>query len=88
MQSLRMDGDTFQQWKNQCLNKCDFSKKGSVDEDISSIVSFINRHDKYFTTSSCSGRIMLFDGVRNVIYSYVLFLIKKQIYICHVVTLV
>jgi len=58
-----MEGDTFQQWKNQCLNKCDFSKKGSVDEDISHIVSFINSHDRYFTTSSCSGRIILFDGV-------------------------
>ncbi|KAI2667415.1 hypothetical protein H4Q32_003887 [Labeo rohita] len=59
-----MAGDSvaFQQWKNQCLNKCDFSKKGSVDEDISHIVSFINSHDRYFTTSSCSGRIILFDG--------------------------
>ncbi|XP_073705106.1 tRNA wybutosine-synthesizing protein 3 homolog [Garra rufa] len=56
------DNVTFQQWKNQCLNKCDFSKKGSVDEDISHIVSFINSHDRYFTTSSCSGRIILFDG--------------------------
>ncbi|XP_056598781.1 tRNA wybutosine-synthesizing protein 3 homolog [Triplophysa dalaica] len=60
-----MEGDTFQQWKNQCLNKSDFSKKGSVDEDISHIVSFINSHEKYFTTSSCSGRIMLFDGVSD-----------------------
>lgn len=60
-----MEGDTFQQWKNQCLNKSDFSKKGSVDEDISHIVSFINSHDKYFTTSSCSGRIILFDGVSD-----------------------
>ncbi|KAK9979656.1 hypothetical protein ABG768_013075 [Culter alburnus] len=60
-----MEGDTFQQWKNQCLNKCDFSKKGSVDEDISHIVSFINSHDRYFTTSSCSGRIILLDGVSD-----------------------
>lgn len=60
-----MDGDTFQQWKNQCLNKCDFSKKGSVDEDISHVVSFINSQDRYFTTSSCSGRIILFDAVSD-----------------------
>lgn len=57
-----MAGDTFESWKNQCLRKCDFSKKGSVDDDISHIVSFINSHDQYFTTSSCSGRIILFDG--------------------------
>ncbi len=60
-----MAGDTFESWKHQCLNKCDFSKKGSVDGDISHIVSFINSHDKYFTTSSCSGRIILFDGGKN-----------------------
>lgn len=60
-----MDGDTFQQWKNQCLNKCDLSKKGSVDEDISHIVAYINGHDHYFTTSSCSGRMILFDAVSD-----------------------
>ncbi|XP_051556983.1 tRNA wybutosine-synthesizing protein 3 homolog [Myxocyprinus asiaticus] len=60
-----MEGDTFQQWKNQCLSKCDLSKKGSVDHDISHIVSFINSHDQYFTTSSCSGRMILIDGVSD-----------------------
>ncbi|TRY87546.1 hypothetical protein DNTS_007096 [Danionella cerebrum] len=60
-----MDGDTFQQWKKQCLNKCDLSKKGSVDEDIAHIVSLINCRDRYFTTSSCSGRILLLDAVSD-----------------------
>ncbi|XP_051991043.1 tRNA wybutosine-synthesizing protein 3 homolog [Xyrauchen texanus] len=60
-----MEGDTFQQWKNQCLSKSDFSKKGSVDQDISHIVCCINSHDQYFTTSSCSGRIILIDGVSD-----------------------
>ncbi len=73
-----MAGDTFESWKHQCLNKCDFSKKGSVDGDISHIVSFINSHDKYFTTSSCSGRIILFDGVRMRSY---LSIIRHQ-YVC------
>ncbi|KAM4623321.1 tRNA wybutosine-synthesizing protein 3 homolog [Polymixia lowei] len=52
----------FSQWKKQCLNKLDSSKKGSVDVDIVHIVSLFNSCENYFTTSSCSGRIILIDG--------------------------
>ncbi|KAJ8357550.1 hypothetical protein SKAU_G00203440 [Synaphobranchus kaupii] len=57
--------NTFRQWKKQCLNKVDLSKKGSVDEDIANIVSMLNDSEKYFTTSSCSGRIIVIDGVSD-----------------------
>ncbi|XP_023253983.1 tRNA wybutosine-synthesizing protein 3 homolog [Seriola lalandi dorsalis] len=53
---------TFTQWKKQCLNKLDLSKKGSVDQDIEHVVSLLNSCEEYFTTSSCSGRIILIDG--------------------------
>nr|XP_020475281.1 tRNA wybutosine-synthesizing protein 3 homolog [Monopterus albus] len=53
---------TFSQWKKQCLSKVDLSKKGSVDEDIEHVVSLINSCEEYFTTSSCSGRIILVDA--------------------------
>ncbi|XP_040912116.1 tRNA wybutosine-synthesizing protein 3 homolog isoform X1 [Toxotes jaculatrix] len=53
---------TFGQWKKQCLNKLDLSKKGSVDQDIEHVVSLLNSCEEYFTTSSCSGRIILIDG--------------------------
>ncbi|XP_037314330.1 tRNA wybutosine-synthesizing protein 3 homolog [Pungitius pungitius] len=52
---------TFSQWKKQCLNKLDVSKKGSVDEDISNMVSMLNSREEYFTTSSCSGRVILIE---------------------------
>nr|XP_046265537.1 tRNA wybutosine-synthesizing protein 3 homolog [Scatophagus argus] len=52
---------TFSQWKKQCLNKLDLSKKGSVDEAIKHVVSLINSCEEYFTTSSCSGRVILID---------------------------
>uniref|UniRef100_A0A3Q0QTD5 tRNA wybutosine-synthesizing protein 3 homolog n=1 Tax=Amphilophus citrinellus TaxID=61819 RepID=A0A3Q0QTD5_AMPCI len=59
-----MDGNSlFIQWKKQCLNKLDLSKKGSVDEGIEHVVSLLNSCEEYFTTSSCSGRIILIDGV-------------------------
>lgn len=62
-----MEGENrFKQWKKQCLNKMDLSKKGSIDEDINSVVSALNNSDHYFTTSSCSGRIILIDGVKCI----------------------
>ncbi|XP_069498007.1 tRNA wybutosine-synthesizing protein 3 homolog isoform X2 [Ambystoma mexicanum] len=53
--------EEFMKWKQQCLNKVDFSKKGSVDTDIAHIVQRLNAEDHFFTTSSCSGRIILVD---------------------------
>ncbi|XP_022059977.1 tRNA wybutosine-synthesizing protein 3 homolog [Acanthochromis polyacanthus] len=52
----------FRKWKQQSLSKLDQSKKGSVDKDIKHVVSLINSCQEYFTTSSCSGRIILIDG--------------------------
>ncbi|KAM3914684.1 tRNA wybutosine-synthesizing protein 3 homolog [Leptodactylus fuscus] len=51
----------FTHWKLQSSRKSDLSKKGSVDKDIEEIVRDINLQDCYFTTSSCSGRIILID---------------------------
>ncbi|XP_036939415.1 tRNA wybutosine-synthesizing protein 3 homolog isoform X1 [Acanthopagrus latus] len=53
---------TFVQWKRQCLSRLDLSKKASVDEHIEHVVSLLNSCEQYFTTSSCSGRIILIDG--------------------------
>lgn len=52
----------FCQWKKQSLSKVDQSKKGSVDKDIKHVVSLLNSCQEYFTTSSCSGRIILIDA--------------------------
>lgn len=41
------------------LYKPDKSKKGYVDEKISSLLDKINSLNEYITTSSCSGRILL-----------------------------
>ncbi|XP_071985353.1 tRNA wybutosine-synthesizing protein 3 homolog isoform X2 [Engystomops pustulosus] len=51
----------FMHWKLQATRKTDLSKKGSVDKDIEDIVRDINLQDCFFTTSSCSGRIILID---------------------------
>ncbi|MBN1503324.1 hypothetical protein JW930_07330 [Candidatus Woesearchaeota archaeon] len=52
----------FDKQKAETIKKMlsdDRSKKGSVDEDIKYLVDSFNSHDNFYTTSSCSGRIML-----------------------------
>lgn len=53
---------TFEANKKNTLFKIinlDKSKKGSIDLPVLDLVNFINAHDDLYTTSSCSGRILL-----------------------------
>ena len=52
----------FDKQKQNCLSAVDLSRKGSVDEPVVDLVRFINAHKNYFTTSSCSGRIIVVDN--------------------------
>lgn len=49
----------FSEDKENVLGKIDKSKKGAVDEGIKELVDKINSMGAYYTTSSCSGRILL-----------------------------
>ena len=52
----------FDNEKQQALRKLatiDKSKKGSLDKLIVPILALLNEHPDYYTTSSCSGRIMV-----------------------------
>ena len=53
--------DNFKKEKADFLKKRDKSKKGSIDKDAVKIVSEINSKDNYYTTSICSGRIVLLE---------------------------
>ncbi len=50
---------SFENEKKNFLNKLDKSKKKSIDTKIKKIVDLINSLPNYYTTSSCSGRIVL-----------------------------
>lgn len=50
---------TFENQKKTFLAKLDKSKKGSIDKEIRPLVDLINKNPNYYTTSSCSGRIVL-----------------------------
>lgn len=47
--------------KRNALTKLDKSKKGSVDQPIKKLINLINKKQNYYTSSSCSGRIILFS---------------------------
>jgi tRNA wybutosine-synthesizing protein 3 len=49
----------FDNNKKTFLAKADKSKKGEIDKKILPLVEKINSSNDYFTTSSCSGRIMV-----------------------------
>jgi tRNA wybutosine-synthesizing protein 3 len=49
----------FQKHKRDFLGKRDKSIKSSVDKKIRDIINIINKNENYYTTSSCSGRILL-----------------------------
>lgn len=55
----------FDLTKKVILAKEDKSKKGSIDEQIKPLIDKINALPDYFTTSSCSGRILLITAPKD-----------------------
>lgn len=54
-----MPQDYFNQRKKTVLEKQDKSSIGSWDKKIKKLCELINKKQEYYTTSSCSGRIVL-----------------------------
>lgn len=55
--------EIFSQQKAKCLSGIDLSRKGSVDAPVEDLVKLINAQKDLFTTSSCSGRIIIVENV-------------------------
>ena len=53
--------EPFLKQKENTLNGLDRSRKGSVDAPIFELVNVLNKSNDLFTTSSCSGRICLYE---------------------------
>ncbi len=51
----------FDKQKKDCLSRIDKSKKRSIDKDIKPLIDLLNSSKDYYTTSSCSGRILLIE---------------------------
>lgn len=56
---INMPRDHFIFRKNNQLKKIDKSLKGHIDKRIEKLCDSINKTNNYYTTSSCSGRIVL-----------------------------
>ena len=61
MVEMKHQEDVFDRQKKQTLSGIDHSKKGSFDKPIDDLMMYINALPDYFTTSSCSGRIIVFS---------------------------
>lgn len=59
-------GTIFDKQKQDCLGRLDKSKKGSIDEGIEELVGLLNANQDYFTTSSCSGRILILQRTNHI----------------------
>ena len=53
---------TFLNDKKTFLAKLDKSKKGEIDHMVLRVLALVNMKDHYYTTSSCSGRVHLWNG--------------------------
>ncbi|GCC39013.1 hypothetical protein chiPu_0022814, partial [Chiloscyllium punctatum] len=52
--------DSFRERKEQRLQAgADRSRAGGVDPEIRALVDTVNRSERFSTTSSCSGRVLL-----------------------------
>lgn len=58
-----MTPEEFMNQKSQILDGVDLSRKGCIDDPIKGLVQFINEESDFVTTSSCSGRVVLFCEV-------------------------
>ena len=70
--------DVFDKQKAASLSGVDLSRKGSVDDPIQHLVIFINKQQNYFTTSSCSGRILIADNVSSPEFFCCCFCVEMQ----------
>jgi tRNA wybutosine-synthesizing protein 3 len=59
LRRAKMPQDIFLQRKKDILSKKDKSHIGKWDEKIVKLCEKINQFDNYYTTSSCSGRIII-----------------------------
>jgi len=51
--------NNFLKQKSDFLKKIDKSKKKTIDKEIIPLIKSINKKPNYYTTSSCSGRIVV-----------------------------
>jgi tRNA wybutosine-synthesizing protein 3 len=63
--NLCFNDNLFQKRKNNILKKKDKSNIGKIDKKILNLINLINSSDNYYTTSSCSGRIVILKKELN-----------------------
>jgi tRNA wybutosine-synthesizing protein 3 len=62
-----MTPEEFVHHKSQILDGIDLSRKGCIDDPVKGLVHLINEGSEFVTTSSCSGRVIVFCEVCIVV---------------------
>ncbi|XP_075749149.1 tRNA wybutosine-synthesizing protein 3 homolog isoform X2 [Rhipicephalus microplus] len=57
--------NSFAKEKRERLEVADVSRKGTIDSRIINVTDRLNSFPQYCTTSSCSGRIIIFSGAES-----------------------
>ena len=70
---------TFEQDKQKQLSRIDKSSIGEWDEKIKELCNKINKSKKYYTTSSCGGRVVLIKALDEKSENVFLFRSHKKI---------
>ncbi|XP_069673120.1 tRNA wybutosine-synthesizing protein 3 homolog [Periplaneta americana] len=60
IRKTKLTQEEFKHRKRDILDGVDLSRKGCIDDPIQGLVQFINEESEFVTTSSCSGRVILF----------------------------
>ncbi len=70
---------SFEESKKKQLSKSDKSSIGSWDEKIKGLCNKLNKNKKYYTTSSCGGRVVLIKALDEKSEDVFLFRTHKKI---------
>ena len=60
MAGVSADRQFMEEKQRVLCDKIDLSRKGAIDAPVADLVHCLNTADHYYTTSSCSGRILVY----------------------------
>lgn len=60
MAGVSADRQFIEEKQRVLCEKIDLSRKGAIDAPVADLVHCLNTADHYYTTSSCSGRILVY----------------------------
>ena len=80
MAAVSADRQFMEEKQRVLCEKIDLSRKGAIDAPVADLVHCLNTADHYYTTSSCSGRILVYADHEVTSYLVVFMCIVVHVY--------